>query len=213
MCHLWRLAPDPLSCVLTVCPADGRAVWCQLWAQRCWLGSALFRSVDIWGRRGALNMATDTVQIVSCPAASSRDVAPFVVVRCHAIFHLWKQTAWSCCAWCNRSRISSNRKRWWFQTGSWCWKWSVRWPASRPGPTWTFPGFGHLQHRAGFLRDGPKTEGESERWPRWSREGWGHAQKQPSCQNNNNNRPLINYASCTPSTSLPRDILPLPLHD
>lgn len=34
-----------------------------------------------------------------------------------------------------------------------------------------FPGFGHLQHRAGFLHDGPKTEGESERWPRWSREG------------------------------------------
>lgn len=72
----------PFSCTLPVCPADGRAVWCQFWAQQCWLRSALFRSVDIWACWGALNM--DYWYCTDC-LASRYVVAPFAAVRSFSI--------------------------------------------------------------------------------------------------------------------------------
>ncbi len=156
MCHSWRLAPDPFSCVLTVCPADGRAVWCQLWAQRCWLGSAVFGSVDIWSRRGALNMGywycTDRL-------APRCLFEPVVVV--------WFSTYWNklhglvvhdviAAVFPPTGNGGGSRQEADAGGGA-----SDGGHPDRALPG-LFPGFGHLQHSAGFVRDGPKTEGESE---------------------------------------------------
>lgn len=107
---------------------------------------ALIRHVSICWHMGLLGCIKHGLLILyrlSRVPLPPRMTLRLLLLYDRVIFHLWKHTTWSCCEWCNRNtrltiHISSNRKQWWFQTGSWCWRWTVRWRASWAGPTWTF---------------------------------------------------------------------------